>query len=376
LRISEDNEEFTDGWVDASEFFKNVTQAEAPQCGRSSIVKIRTQNQGRVKDSVTKFSQPGATPVRCGASRRLSARMGTSVATPGHSRHPPSKLSTLSSLPPTPGPRRQTLTGIKTTVNKRTTSANYANPTISSTNKTVEKSPLYEQISVPRRSKARSKARSKSPNNVSKSPKEPSYQNVRVDRKNSNSRDIKRHPVERSSSSGSKSRKNRVRRNKSDADGRTKRKEERRYLTIGYPGEVRSPLKERQNIPANVRRSESDRTPSRVYKSSDVMTRARLQELENLEDFENIGVNVVRKHSLKCDMLMSPKPKSQLVTPIRQVKRAASERQSTPKTAPNRTRNTPLLSLNDHRRLNRVELEMIKNAAMETPRRSPRFSVI
>ena len=64
LRISEDNEEFTDGWVDASEFFKNVTQAEAPQCGRSSIVKIRTQNQGRVKDSVTKFSQPGATPVR------------------------------------------------------------------------------------------------------------------------------------------------------------------------------------------------------------------------------------------------------------------------------------------------------------------------
>ena len=345
LRISSTkDEEFTDGWVDASEFFKNVTQAEAPQCGRSSIVKIRTQIQGRVKDSVTKFSgHPGATPVRAGASRRLSARMGTCVTTPSHVRQPKITGAPLT-LPPTPGPstRRQTLTGIKTTAapNRRLSTANYANPTIASINRASNKSPaLLEPVAV----QSRRGARSKSPRQSAiKSPKEPSYQNVKVERTNSNSRDIKRHPVERSSSAGSKSKKNRVRRNRSDAESRTKRREEkrdgRRYLTIGYPGEVRSPLKERQNIPANVRRSESDRTPSRPSKNTgeSMMTRAKLQEVENLPDYENIAVNVVRKHSLKCDMLMSPKPQTNIpntpLTASSKVKRAASER-STPRNA-------------------------------------------
>ena len=174
---------------------------------------------------------------------------------------------------------------------------------------------------------------------VPKSPRVNDYQNVnatRVERKNSNSRDIKRHPVERSSSSGNKTRKHRVRRNKSDADNRAKRKEERRYLTIGYPGEVRSPLKERQNIPASVRRSESDRTGMNTPKSGDIITRSRLQELENIQDYENVMAanvtTVTRKHSLKCDMMMSPRPKPPS-TPARHVKRAASER-ATPKTAP------------------------------------------
>ena len=301
LRISEEDDDFNAGWVDASEFFKNVTQADAPQCGRSSIVKIRTQIQGRVKDSVTKFShQPGATPVRASASRRLSARMGTSVAAPGHVR-PPKMSSALSALPPTPGPgtRRQTLTGIKTTAasNRRLSTANYANPTIASINKTRDKSPVYEPVAG--QAGGRRTARSKSPNpSAIKSPKEPSYQNVKVERNNSNSRDIKRHPVERSSSAGSKTKKNRVRRNRSDAESRARRREEkRRYLTIGYPGEVRSPLKERQNIPANVRRSESDRTPSRPSKTSGdvIMTRAKLQEVENLPAYENVAVNVERK---------------------------------------------------------------------------------
>ena len=102
---------------------------------------------------------------------------------------------------------------------------------------------------------------------------------------------------------------------------------------------MRSPLKERQNIPANVRRSESDRTPSRPSKNimnDSVMTRGKLQEVENLRDYENIAMNtVVRKHSLKCDMLMSPKPQGHVpntpLTASRQVKRAASERQSTPR---------------------------------------------
>ena len=402
LRITNTkDEEFTDGWVDASEFFKNVTQADAPQCGRSSIVKIRTQIQGRVKDSVTKFShQPGATPVRASASRRLSARMGTSVAAPGHVR-PPKMSSALSALPPTPGPgtRRQTLTGIKTTAasNRRLSTANYANPTIASINKTRDKSPVYEPVAG--QAGGRRTARSKSPNpSAIKSPKEPSYQNVKVERNNSNSRDIKRHPVERSSSAGSKTKKNRVRRNRSDAESRARRREEkRRYLTIGYPGEVRSPLKERQNIPANVRRSESDRTPSRPSKTSGdvIMTRAKLQEVENLPDYENIAVNVVRKHSLKSDMLMSPKPRGTFPsTPAsaRHVKRAASERQATPGTSNRyvldncepdllilnsfriaRSTPKPMLSLNDHRMMN---MELMKTLSEATPRRSPRFSII
>ena len=75
-----------------------------------------------------------------------------------------------------------------------------------------------------------------------------------------------------------------------------------KYLTIGYLGEARSPLKKRQNIPASVRRSESDRTTSRPSKTSEVvMTQAKLQEVENLPAYENVAVNVERK----CDMLVS-----------------------------------------------------------------------
>ena len=307
LRISEENDdEFPSGqhWVDASEFFKNVNQAEAPQCGRSSIVKIRKEIKGRVQDSVSKFSH-GNTPIRpAGASRRLSARMGTSVTTP-HVRPPPIQS-------------KQTLTGIRTTAVPATKRlSTYANPTIASSNKVRDKSPIYEnQVKT----------------NAGKTAAEPSYQNVMVERKNSNSRDIKRVPVERSTSRG---RKSRVRRNRSDAEKKERRrKEERRYLTIsGYPGEgVRSPLKEKQNIPANVRRSESDRTPSR-YKEGDIMTRARLREVENMENINNININVVRKHSLKSDSLMSPQLEQAKFQSPRYIKRTASER-ATPKTAP------------------------------------------
>ena len=82
--------------------------------------------------------------------------------------------------------------------------------------------------------------------------------------RNSRSAVVEKLAVERSSSRG---RKSRVKRNRSDAEQKERRRrEERRYLTIsGYPGETaRSPLKEKQNIPANVRRSESDRTPTRL----------------------------------------------------------------------------------------------------------------
>ena len=93
-----------------------------PVCGRSSIVKIRKENRGRVLDSVNKFS--GATPSRHAAppppgTRRMSARMGICGASP--------------SLPP-PTTRRQTLTGIKTSAGPRN-SAHYAAQTVSTLNK-------------------------------------------------------------------------------------------------------------------------------------------------------------------------------------------------------------------------------------------------
>ena len=48
---------------------------------------------------------------------------------------------------------------------------------------------------------------------------------------------------------------------------KSKRIEERRYLTIGYTGEkVRSPLKEKQNLIATVQRSKSAQTPSKPVK--------------------------------------------------------------------------------------------------------------
>ena len=58
------------------------------------------------------------------------------------------------------------------------------------------------------------------------------------------------------------------RRNQTNSGSRkSKRIEERRYLTIGYTGErVRSPLKEKQNLIATVQRSKSAQTPANLTK--------------------------------------------------------------------------------------------------------------
>jgi len=370
LAIPEVNDESSlDGWVDASDFFKNVVQADAPQCGRSSIVKIRNQIRGRVQDSVTKFSQPGNTPLRHPGSRRLSARMGTTVTTPGIR-----ALQVTTTTPTTGSARKQTLTGIRTTTAPGKRMSTYANPTISSTIKAKDKSPVYEPVQ-PANTTTPLHVTS-APQKLKKSPREPTYQNVKVERKNSNPRDIKKHTVERSSS-GSKDRKARVKRNRSNAEKeRARRKEERRYLTIGYVGEVRSPLKERQNIPANVRRSNSDQTPSRTntnYKSSEILTRSKLRNAENL----CMMSNVVRKHSLKSDVLMSPQlVKMEQNTPVKLVKRTASER-STPKSTPYKMAGhgtlTPVITLSGHRTRN---LELLKSlrGPTDSPRRSPRLA--
>ena len=151
-----------------------------------------------------------------------------------------------------------------------------------------------------------------------------------LERKVSNPRDIKKS----SGTSGQARAKGRVRRNRSTQEkgGRRLDQEERRYLTIGCPGEVscsfywlcswfscswllkhardgttlllpqvRSPLRERQNL-LSVRRSNSDQTPSRK-----VVTRMGLQEQESRrQEQENLLERVARKHSLRNDSLMSP----------------------------------------------------------------------
>jgi len=343
-----------DSWVDASDFFKNVTEAEAPQCGRSSIVKMRNQIKGRVQDSVTKFSQPGSTPHRHPGSRRLSARMGTAVSTPG--------VRPIPSVTPSHTPMRgkkQTLTGIRTSASSGKRLSTYANPTLSSINKVKDKSPVLEQASG--REGMKNMKRSPmmvvptAPQKSRRSPRENTYQNINVERKSSLSRDLKKHSVQRSTS-GSKDRRTKVKRNRSNAEKeKSKRKEERRYLTIGYPGEVRSPLKERQNIPTNVRRSNSDQTPNRAYKPGEIITRSKLR---------NETAFVARKHSLKSDLLMSPQLAKCDVSTPNVVKRTVSER-ATP-------RRTPVVNGNSLRVKN-VELRNLRISS-DSPRRSPRLS--
>jgi len=437
LRIPEGEEEMQqEGWVDGATFFKNIKELNVPQCGRSSIVKIREDIRGRVQDSVSKFSSAGDvnTPLRpVGSSRRLSARMGV---TPHSLRLgvQPSPLVTPLGLA---SGRRTLPSGIRTTATGRPSTGRPAGPsnsykgsTLASTAKAAEASPACEKppqrkspavtgvtvmpatlktrrspsLSVPRspgyaaptisslrkspnyatsaaaamrRSPSRVAATSKkSPNITLTVPKqvtrrvsplaqgrrstgqpEPSYENInvgkRVERKSSNSRDTERKPsslreVDRKPSNSrdirrlsvatgvkekSKGKVRRIKSNQEKSSRRApKRTEERRYLTIGYPGEVgevevRSPLRETQNLllASNVKRSNSDQTPSRGKTRGKVITRAGLGEQENILE---LSARVGRASSLKSDT-MSPL-KWMEGTPNSRVTRAQSDRSGTP----------------------------------------------
>jgi len=355
-----------DSWVDASAFFKNVQEAEIPQqCGRSSIVKMRQEMKGRVQDAATKFGGAGQTPMKLTASaRRQSARLGTSM-TPAGNRFP--GHSTIIKTPANQN-RRSTLTGIRTSIRVnnvpimpssvfKDASPSYANPTISSQIKEKPKSPLFsDQNSIKGKSpsfdhsneRLSEHVTSRKSNNVllggnlERKPKERSQSTKgnKVDRKGSyNSRDLKpRDKVERSTSGNARDRKANVKRNKSAADRRVqgikkKKSNERRYLTIGYVGEVtRSPLKERQNLPINIRRSQSDQTPNRYVSLEDkAITRAMYRAEEELKSVA-IMADIARKHSLKSDMIMSPMRgvvvSEGCETPLSKVRRAQSDRAS------------------------------------------------
>ena len=89
-------------WMDASEFFRTAAAvhllaepaSDAAGCGRSSVIRIRQENRGRVFNSVVKFSGPdggpasvaaSSTPIRrapvlpAAGTRRMSARMGVAA---------------------------------------------------------------------------------------------------------------------------------------------------------------------------------------------------------------------------------------------------------------------------------------------------------
>jgi len=383
LLLPESETAVTESWIDGATFFHNLKELNAPQCGRSSIVKIRKENRGRVQDAAQKFST-SSTPARPSqdvpgrsTSRRQSARLGV-AGTPArlgvggcglqpaaHRLGVPSPMRTPIGLP---SGRRSTLTGI------RTAARGYAAPTIASSARVSEKSPRAEVLSVVQEKVKKSpvvivsKSSRRSPPN-----KMPVYENIRVER---NPSEIKVQPLERKVSNPSERKRGqlmerrgsnskpsverkvsnpkptverkasntrdlgkalpnnpkgnsrvKVKRNKStqEKNARRQAKSERRYLTIGCPQEVtqtesRDPLRERQNL---VQRSASDQTPSGQSK----VLRKRLQS----EDQENLvapALVVARKHSLRSDALMSPHKVD--YGPMQRVKRVHSDRSPRP----------------------------------------------
>ena len=202
LLLPENETAATESWIDGATFFHNLKELNAPQCGRSSIVKIRKENRGRVQDAAQKFSTsttPAARPsqdVPGRTSRRQSARLGV-AGTPArlgvggcgppaaHRLGVPSPMRTPIGLP---SGRRSTLTGI------RTAARGYAAPTIASSARVSEKSPRAEILSVVQEKGKKSPVVIVSKSRRSPPFKTPVYENLRVER---NPNEIKAHPLER-----------------------------------------------------------------------------------------------------------------------------------------------------------------------------------
>ena len=181
-------------------------------------------------------------------------------------------------LPPVT--RRQTLTGIKTSAVGARTSAHYTKQTISAVNKKREKSPAaaihkkksprHQDIVEKHREimNMRKAAQGKPVTNAEK--RQATLERRRstaAERKNSTlerkpSTNLKEPTVERRPSSSKDRPKNNVRRTASSnvrrrgegSKPKARKRDDRRFLTIGYTEEVRSPLRECQNIHANVKR--------------------------------------------------------------------------------------------------------------------------
>lgn len=307
-----------DEWMDASEFFNDKRPMKASShhaafvmdetsgCKRSSIIRIRTERKGLVSKSVETFTKPppmpatplsarkgrtpAKTPLSAQPSRRMSARMGIAgKATP--------KGSTGVSVAPavTIAPRRQTLTGIRTCANKEAKRAS-VEPTYSNIEATKRPEALYENVkpALP--------------------PRQPTP---------------KRTPTRPASSLQTPK----------AGQRRSKRLEGRRHLTIGYEGEVRSPLKERQNTPlmAKVQRSKSAQNPPRKHQNQIKSKNSGGRKMdENGLDF--FLANVQRSKSLRSPGASIKVPQSlketiyDVTTPkSEKVRRNLSDRVMTPR---------------------------------------------
>ena len=299
--------------MDAQDFFDNdnvlKTRAanlafeETSGCKRSSIIRIRTEKKGLVSRSVDTFSKPALPPpmitprkgprppartpasavpsTSSAATRRNSARMGVagkaSYLTPG--------ASTT---------RRQTLTGIKTSATASPGATDARRQSISNRSNTMTKpqdnEPIYgniEPLTV-------KKGKSQQP------PKILPRQSPRV--MSDNTKAVKAANLT-----------NVTPRREGQQPRKSKRIDGRRFLTIGYEGEVRSPLRDRKNTPSSTNRAKN-KANAKVQRSKSAQTTlmnnkncAKIQKRTANDEKENqdeiFCQNVQRSLSLR-----SPRP--------------------------------------------------------------------
>ena len=343
----------TEEWMDAKEFFdnppgptKNFMLLSRPDesivnsgCKRSSIIRIRTEKKGLVSKSVETFTKPCTratmlppssipkTPYKAPqairhstantpqpSTRRQSARMGIA----GRSTATPAVSSASSKIVPS---SPQTSMGVAGAAARRQSiGIRTHNKLESPRQKTkihsgINKNDADNLINSNCAQTAQINMSAHSYENCAFVQKENKYKpNVSntVDKViNESKGSTNRHKNCGESPSSGKVSENQK---KISLSRKSKRIEERRYLTIGYTGEkVRSPLKEKQNLIATVQRSKSAQTPSKTAKvqprvDSSNKIRSRRKRFkdspytENAHYSENM-VNVRRSMSLR-----SPNP--------------------------------------------------------------------
>ena len=243
-------------WMDANDFFNKPSRVahlafeDTSGCKRSSIIRIRTEKKGLVSRSVETFTKP-ALPPPIHTPRRVPrppARTPASCTVTSSTRRTSARMGVAgkSLANGTMVTRRQTLTGIKTSAMPN----NENSKRLSNINKRPLEEPIYDNVDqVPVQA-----VQAKKP--------EPKH-----------------------------------------THRRSKRIEGRRFLTIGYDGEVRTPLKEKKNTivdrTAKVQRSKSAQTPSNPKKIK------KKQHMENDKENSDIAFCQTVQRSLS---LRSPRP--------------------------------------------------------------------
>jgi hypothetical protein len=226
--------------------------------------------------------------------RRISARMGVATSVRGQIPPPPTfaaRTSTSTSVSTNSAvvTRRQTLTGIRTTPqhsNRRTPvtvkqiSHRDPSPKIV-VNEDKNDEPIYANIGSAKRSESKERVRVSSSAAQNTNGAIPKSSRLLSDKRHDRPVVTKRQESE-------------------DEKGqrKSKRLEGRRFLTIGYEGEVRSPFRERQNVLPTVQRSKSAQTP----KPKKIPSSAPKRENSDDEIFalsEAAAANILRSKSLR-----------------------------------------------------------------------------